>query len=510
MSDSKKTAFVRRRNQIRQAWSLIRRKHLSWIFPSKHLKEMRDYHLKKDPEENLQVSPPDNEHVDVLCYWGLEYYTPNHIEKLISSVRRLGWVDDDRGPNRDVATWLRQARSRTFSGGWTNVGTLKRAGDQDFWGLTRSAPLPAGVRYGQAYLFDLTPSLTCMAIKFVFDDRTKKSYEAILRTSHATILRPTRNGHTILSPRFRKPEEIAKERERLARSVSAWFRKNAPGIFSRSSDFCPTCEFMYLGSQEPFPDDKSDRSRDYLTSLGIRYESNAWKSQDIPGLRFAWPIKAGRSDYHAILAASETTLSAVDMKYCGDDVPGKYLAYFSQYFEEILVRWGTLELVSLMERRLANVRDTTRFSSLHRDPLRIIRELRQATAESVDAASVAPELGRFGKTDRLWGSSWQKFMPVREPFPNEEQWSLQRGILDNLRRRSKALLKADRRIKDLLIQQGSLTSAYENVRLQRWVAVLTVIILVLTAIMAVGPVSDLIRERQQIVDVLRNLPERLR
>ena len=44
-----------------------------------------------DQKENLETSPPNDEHIDLVCLWAAEFYTPSHHEKLVESFATLGW-----------------------------------------------------------------------------------------------------------------------------------------------------------------------------------------------------------------------------------------------------------------------------------------------------------------------------------------------------------------------------------------------------------------------------------
>ena len=65
------------------------------------------YHHERDPQRNVESSPPESEYVDLCCTWGVEFYTPTHFADLKSGFRKLGWhTDDHPDPHRDPATWL--------------------------------------------------------------------------------------------------------------------------------------------------------------------------------------------------------------------------------------------------------------------------------------------------------------------------------------------------------------------------------------------------------------------
>ena len=63
---------------------------------------------RHDPEENIETTPPDDECVDLRGVWGVEFYTPAHVESLVEGFRKLGWDRGGRLGNPDnLVEWLR-------------------------------------------------------------------------------------------------------------------------------------------------------------------------------------------------------------------------------------------------------------------------------------------------------------------------------------------------------------------------------------------------------------------
>ena len=88
---------------------------------------------RHDPEENIETTPPDDECVDLRGVWGVEFYTPAHVESLVEGFRKLGWDRGGRLGNPDnLVEWLHGSRRHLYGGAWQNL--------YDY-----PAPLPKGV-----------------------------------------------------------------------------------------------------------------------------------------------------------------------------------------------------------------------------------------------------------------------------------------------------------------------------------------------------------------------------
>ena len=49
------------------------------------------YYRQRDLERNLETTPPSDERVELHCIWAVEFYTPSYADKLLTSLKVLGW-----------------------------------------------------------------------------------------------------------------------------------------------------------------------------------------------------------------------------------------------------------------------------------------------------------------------------------------------------------------------------------------------------------------------------------
>lgn len=95
------------------------------------IRPVRDFDLavyrERDPQDNVDTSPPEDEHLDLCCAWGIEFYTPSDMPALVEGFRKLGWDANDRHDrSRDPESWLHGLRRFQHGGAWMNLGYLIR------------------------------------------------------------------------------------------------------------------------------------------------------------------------------------------------------------------------------------------------------------------------------------------------------------------------------------------------------------------------------------------------
>jgi len=100
----------------------------------------------------------------------------------------LRWDSSDR---QDISPsdWLRNSRMSHAGGAWINLGFIHPPGSRRraIW-PERFAPLPLNVDYATAHLFNLTSSLSCMVLGFVFKPNYRSVLEDTLRENTLHML----------------------------------------------------------------------------------------------------------------------------------------------------------------------------------------------------------------------------------------------------------------------------------------------------------------------------------
>ena len=442
--------------------------------------ELLKVYRENDSEKNLETTPPDDERIDLPCMWAVEFYTPSQIDNLLEKLERLGWDQNDRHSRQSPASWLRYSRKRSMGGSWMNLGTI-RSPDDTGPGLlpSRAAPMPMHISHATGGIHTITPSLTCIAIRFTFEDNFRCRFENAIRKSRQTCTRPTSGGHQILDPWLQKSNDVREIRIRSKELAARWFRENLPGVFSSGllGNQLPTFELVTLHKAEPFPDRDGEGfpPPKYLMVLDLATSASVWRDKEVPSLKFSWGLEEPGLDYHSVFVARDVEIEEAEGLEGYGGVAG-LPGYIDIAFNTSI---GKLALAPLLEgyhRRLNNLRDaiTKRIQrpSKH-SPIQALEEILGNFAYEVDIAAVTTDLISITSKPSWFEQDLKRLEPydqkaTRGSFSDDFRLAINRHAL-RLKQTSKSL-------RDLLIQFGSLIAAKEDVRTQKGIYRLTLFV----------------------------------
>ncbi len=482
--------------------------------------EYRDilrWERERQEQESVETRPSADELIDLRCFWAVEFYLPSHVEKLLEGFAALGWDKPGRQfPDKNPSQWVRRLRETGHGGGWFPLHVIRRPGERRFFRQDYTAPLPSQAEYAVGAIYGLTSSITCIVMGFVLYEDYARCMDDALRRRYETYLEPYGRGYRIWGPRNQKDKAIKSIRTEMRQVARGWFRENLPGLFSTDilDGEMPTCEFMTLRQREPFPKRENDtRAEEYMSLLDIDHDIDTWHCEEIPGLKFAWPLmRDDKNRFHAVLAANENAFDPEKLRSYGGGGRLGCVLYVNNRIQGLISRWALLAVLAGFERHLNIVRDSPTFKLQRRRPMRILKALGDLVSHSVDISAVSTELAHF--TERrgsflheVWG-----FKPSNQRYYKDNDISVGEGIRRSIGERTRRLRNADRSVRDLLMQYGTVLSAKENIRLQTTVKWLTWVILALTAVMAYQGVAtafdwpDLPRLLKQLLTKLHDMP----
>ncbi|HKX07482.1 MAG TPA: hypothetical protein VJN67_04780 [Stellaceae bacterium] len=456
----------------------------------------------KDKEKNLESSPPDGEFIDLHCIWAVEFYTPAHIASLLDGLSKLGWDKDDDRVGSDPISWIRGLRERSHGGGWLNLGPIVRPGDRRFLSSARQASLPFGIDYATGEIFSLTSSLTCIVIGFVFDEHRSKLFDRAIREPRETYFERHGRGYSIHQPENQKIEAIKSARASFRTDAYNWFRLNLPGLFSSSAGEgeLPICEFVTLRSGSPFPHRGSQvKPQLYLHILDMRDAYEIWRSEDVDGLKFAWPLlRSSDNDvFHSVLVSKEDAFADEQIKAYGSTIRSRLFGFIDARIKGLLSRWALVSLITSLERGLNRVRDSGVFQqSQKRNLLPLLNAVSSLVSRGVNIAAVASELSSFANRPSSFLYEVHPFRAVDEKLYGGRKIALGERLREETTTRAGALGKLDKSVRDLMVQYSGVLAARENIKLQKslgrltWVLViLTIAVVLLTGILTYDPVT---------------------
>ena len=430
--------------------------------PSKPLHPFDDESFRaRDESINRDSTPSSDEHIDLRCIWGIEFYTPSDVAEFEARFHDLGWgTAQGSRPGRDPVSWLRGLRRHRYGAASFNMGPITAEHSPTFLvGDTYSvAHLPPGVSYAHGRIHSLSPSLIAISVCFFLEPSFSTNINDSLRKSRVSYLVPVPRGYSIIDPYRQKSESIAEIRGNLQESIADWFSVYLPGVFSRTSSRLPTCELLTAKVAHPFIfGESTGRGRySYLGPIGFDARSDSWKTPQVNGMVFNIP----RDHYHANLAVNVEDLEArIDDSY-GPPRTGS-VHFLSMTLDEVIVSWAILPLLEEYTREIS----TDSLPDSH-DHVQSLNNLRTKMMARVDVAALTTELRDEGDhSDWTWAEARQ-FVRVR-PLPREEQLTLGKELKFLIQNQATWLNEMDRATREYATQYGTLLAATENTRIQR-------------------------------------------
>lgn len=284
-------------------------------------------------------------------------------------------------------------------------------------------------------------------------------------------------------------------RKELRERCADWFRRNLPGLFSfglLEGQF-PSCEFISLQEQTPFPPSQPGYLLpEYLSLLGIDSDIDAWVSDALPGFRLGRPVFINQDEeFHLILAAKHSDIpsdAGLD-SYGGRNRQG-YVNYLNHRVDGLLTRWAVRAMLEGYERVVNGVRDAIPPEATSTsETLKFLDFLRKILNTSADLVAVSSDLVDYSQCRRRFECDVADFKSINPRFAGGDS-TLAESLRRMISERAAWLQRTDDSVRHLLSQYGTVQSTLVNLRLQRHVKGLTWLILLLTvATLALGVVG---------------------
>jgi hypothetical protein len=452
---------------------------------------------ERDPKDNEETTPPDDESIETCCILVTECYPPSHAASLVSGFTKLGW--DRRGPRDlygdEVTGWLERVRGHPYAGAWLNLGHIRRKEEsQRFGGINeRIAKLPEGVDYSYGYVRNLLPSLTVLTIQFVLDDHAAKSLEETARSTFETRVEERDDVRHFVTVGNQKNEAAHKARAELRARCCIWFREHIPGLFSAGEDESsfPRCEFVVFDKAKPFGRPAGGQN-DYLWPLGMGHIPDAYEGSTLPGVRLGLPSPFEEDQLVLVLGAKRDEIPSEEdfQMYGGKDRAGISLWLYEDA-EGLMAVWALNAMLQAYERRLAGLRDGVGEIDV-RDPEGAAEKVQRAQTQliglSTDLLPLTSELIDLCKKEKYFLELVPEFESLIE-YP----WGwLKLGEIyrEDLSRRAARVQELEGELREVVMTVGSVVGAISqerssraNLRLQGRLTVLTWVLVFLTVVL---------------------------
>ena len=468
--------------------------------------EERDYRRERDRKMNAITSPPEGEMVRVPVVWVLEAFTPSQIHSLRDGAERLGWTRTDTWTSdRNFLETISSFRSRSVGGGWVNLGYIipEHARSGIFMDHRRAA-LPDGVERVHAALIQPFPSTTILCLRFEFDDAAATSLMPALMESYATYEEPIgERRRRIVGVEHQKQLAVELARAALRSLATEWVATHFPGHFAKSaaSNVLPTCELMLFTKQEDFVGRASGANPDFLQMLSLSDYMDTWRSDDLPGLylKIGQRSSEGASARAVVFANLQRALEGKDLKAYGADKEAQLINWF-EYFDTTLATWAIGELAQDYIASIGRTRDEYARSFAPQEGAGATDHLKRLDAAlsevQQNAVPFAHDVAYYSRNERLFFHDVYEFRLARplekydpQLFENTRQWLLKSAHY--IQRLEEHLRFVAQQTARMISSATNEELSRSNLRLQRQIGFMTIIMLLLAVATAIEPLSKL-------------------
>lgn len=280
----------------------------------------------------------------------------------------------------------------------------------------------------------------------------------------------------------------------IYRKCADWVKEHIPGYFcSNNSSFCPlTCDLITFKQYEPFEAEKQNKWSLYKSYVGILdfdSEYHIWRTDDIHGLYLQ--VDNPRNKYPNCITLTgniDNILSNTDTNAYGKDHESQILNWF-RYLDKTFATWA-LHVLSLdIEKQLLKTRDLYGSVDIHFSDKAVNRlfEL-DHTYSSLqrNLVAFANDLKNYCKREHTFMHDIFEFKPIKDRKYNNELFG---NVRQNLLMRSDELISIESQINSSASRLGQIITsmsndklARSNLKLQKQVAIISVLVLLLTIV----------------------------
>lgn len=465
-----------------------------------------DYLDQWDERDNAATRLPAGESVHLGGLVLAEAFSPSTVSVLYDTIRR--WSGSN---NRKRNEWIAELdRSRSGrSGGWRNLGVVRRPGDSlstIFDRGSEDSELPDSVMAVWLHLSYLMPSIAVVVATFTLRDEAADVSSVLRRDYHTQFSdarirvygkfgrlrawlpwsRPKNHSMTLNMSRAEDEKRLAFEQimhEREA-ECSRWFTSRFPGRFALADSAArPVARLIFTEKEVPF----KDRSH-WFRPVGLDRSPITYRSVEIPG----WALKEGQWPYargRFVLTFAARRRDAAREPTKGESGEQNWHLTYRFNLEQapLVARYATHALLSLYGERLAKLRDGAR---ARRRPRRAVRDALALDdylmTDGLDAATVTADVGVLTKDLSRFRWGVPEYKEDQESLPDTVRRASPLELVPDLC----SLLKeqAARLATDAETTVGNIRGSAElkqaiaNTRLQRTVMVVSLAALIVAVV----------------------------
>jgi hypothetical protein len=348
--------------------------------------------------------------------------------------------------------------------------------------------------YVDIQLHQVASGVTVAVAHFVLAEDQRLALDGAMRETFESKTEPlggARTGHRLITPTLQREDRIAEIRERYRQAARGWIRDKLPGQFtSLGEQGPPVWDLILTANEQLFAGDRN-RIAGWRSALGFGGPSPRWVSDALPGLSLIQPPFRDRSAPAATFCGVETELlEMLEGKHRGEDAGG-LPSYLNAHMTDILALWTLSKSLGAYDRRFSTLRDDlaaprgwlrsgSQLGRLRREVMPFSFDLETLRAASENRAALAMPI-RYSDAD---------FREVTQRKRDDSKESAERTLISVLQasisEQGPATATQARQVTEGLRVQGELVLASTNIRLQWFVAGLTLVVGLAGVVVASG------------------------
>jgi hypothetical protein len=456
-----------------------------------------------DQHDNETGRLPEGEEVHLGGLVLSECFTPSTISALYKGLEDF---PGERDKKQEWIAHLTRGRSAAGTGGWLNLGLVRRVSEPPALFTTTVDPeLPEGVEAAWCYVHFLTPSLTLIVVTFTLADQAG-DLSALLRAdykteaedlrfkvlgplgrvrTHIPWARPTRHSASISIRRAGYQKKLACDSviEGYEKACWDWFAKRFPGRFrAEARAVRPTVRILLTKDQVPYTGDPES-----LAAVGLTSAWDAWRSTDLPGWSFKFDGSPDRR-FRATAAARRQDAARSPGGGISGDTAWYLTARFADEQSSLVARWATTCLLSLYADQLAGLRDRAGTPRRLGRPVRDARDLDMYLMRNgLDGLTVISDLEEYTEDLTRFRRDVPEYEEALDAYPLAIRKKRQAAkLIPLMRERMQNQARRLERDMDVTTKNISISAelrqAIANTTVQRRLLVLTVIAITIAVI----------------------------
>ncbi len=419
----------------------------------------------------------------------------------------------------NAARQLRELPASPSGGGWSNLGLIAKPGRYPLSRLAGHTP-PDGVDHVRLSLHMVLPSAAIVVAGFVLDETVSDAITQALTKEYTSYGTRIGTATSIHDPELQKARAIRQIRRDAKRRCSDWLSRYVRGgVFATAvleDGRFPNCEFWTTTRERPLDPDRTNAGPSYMRIVNLDKLYYLWKAEKLEGLRFSMAESDDPEDrgvttpsYSLLLAGREDEIFANDdmNEYGGNNLNG-WINKIENDMALVTASWTLLWAVRAHEVRIAEVRDEL----MALDVKRVVAAVRRLQATEAKLVRVSGDALPLAADVVLHKNILLRHFHLYSGLDFEEVETLQRprgpwidNTVDWTVARAERLTSLTRDVRDFEAGIGNALTARANLRLQRWIAVLTIVLLMVGLLTLLVTAIALRHELQPLWDWIGGL-----